>query len=397
MDVAQLKTLPQFNLKFGIPSERKVEIRYKALIDITSKVRLDNKPFHVNFLKFAEMFDIFKLPLVGSFMHAFCKSNAITDAPLPGAHLWPTSIYEDIYKIKVNKYFANVPCCGHPDILSTIPIYKEIGQKGTTKLKKSQGQPCDIFYGVGMTKISNLGTITSCINVLLHIISLGLRYSKDIIMISFSPFKHCSDIITLMAHHFDIKVYVTFFAQNFVIYFRNNKTQGAKLQTTIEWLLKETKNKNITSMFSTTPIEIEHLLSDIRYQIHMDRQQTHINRCVRLLLKCHKHVECELLLSEFFTPLTNKRYKLGPATVIDGESKFFETYLKQYHDPNFVFISIDLQKSIGRFYVQYMQYKYICIHHLTIDPKMFLKIYSTEIKFNILVENDSFLFIERLN
>lgn len=348
----------QLHPTFGTPHVKQYEPRHIEFKNMISTVRLDNKTLTTNFFKFAKLFEIFQIPKVRSFMHAYCRKDStkhfsahIPASSIPFIHTWPTSVYEDIYNIKVNKYFMDVPCCvASVANTTTFPIYKE-----TTTLDKTDGVQCDMFYGVGMSKTN---IVRSCINSILRIISAALRYSKDIIMISFFPFKHCSDVITLVAHYFDIKVYVTFFAQNFVIYFRNNKAQCAKLQATIDRLLKESQkqNKELVSLIKTTPNQIEHLLSDIRYQVHMDRQQTHIDRCIRVLMKSHKMVQCDSLLIEFFKPILSKKYHLGPMTIIDGGSQFIQTYLQQYDNAEFVFISIDLQKFIGRFYMEFMKY-----------------------------------------
>lgn len=400
MEVARIESPLQLHPIVGIPHVKQIEPRHIEFKKMISNVRLDNKTLiGTNFFKFADVFEVFRIPKVRSFMHAYCEQDSTkhVSAHIPSFSTqsiqnWPTYVYEDIYNIKIDKYFMDVPCCGASGVnANTFPIYKE-----TTTLDKTDGVPCDIFYGVGMSKTN---IVQSCINSILRIISAALRYSKDMIMISFFPFKHCSDIIALLAHFFDIKVYVTFFAQHFVVYFKNDKAQGEKLQATIVQLLKESqkKKKELVSIIATTPIQIEHLLSDIRYQVHMDRQQTNIDRCIRSMMKSHKMVQCDLLLRDFFKPILSKKYQLGPMTVIDGGSQFIQNYLQQYDNTEFVFVSIDLQKSIGRFYMIFMKYTFICIHHSNLNPKLFLKIYNTEIKYKILVENESYLFIKRLS
>ena len=352
--------------------------------------------FPRNYFLFNHMFKELQIPSdLKSIAHAYYNVNPeMTDFT---NHI--TSIYENIYNRKIKKYCIDSYVCDgtlHGKTFKNYSLERDLTfyeENKNSLIPKTKINKCDLFYGIVMLgQKPTPDTMTSCINSILKTIKLGLKYGKKYCIIAFWGYVRYEHILTLLAVHYDVKIFKTYYSTVMALMFTPKPDMDKKIIVLINHIIKY---NYVASFIETIPLPVHHIVHDIEFHNKMLSQHQHVEQRIVNSL-CDSNIQIsnyQELLNCYFEPI--KQY-LGPSTLIHHPSIFIKSYLQQFNNKNFIFIGIpDLLNNIGKFYVVYIKYRYICIQNYHHNPKLLLEQFGTELKFNIIHENKSYILIKR--
>lgn len=342
--------------------------------------------FPRNYFLFHHMFNTFNIPAnIESIVHAHAhvkpQSRNLSNNP--------TSVYENIFDTNIKKYCIESWTCQNSDD-EVLQFYQE---KKDRLVPKTTIDKCDVFYGIVlMDQKPSDETMTTCLNSILKTIQLGLKYAKKHCIVSFWGTVRYENILTLLANHYNVKIFKTYYNTVMAVLFTPNPSMDWRLSALIDRI---TKKQNVASFVESIPLEVQHIVDDIKFHNKMlSQNQNDEQRIVNAL--CDSTVpihQYESLLKYYFEPIHEY---LGPATLVHHRCRFIDSYLQQFNNKRFVFVGIpDLLNNMGKFYMTYVDYTYICIQNYRYSPHLLLKQFGTELQFTTIFENNSYVLIKK--